>query len=188
MDGRACYIDTKKLIGQARIKQGWNSCKSSFLIVDAQSVKNTVNAQGKGYDAGKKISGIKRHLAVGTQGLPHAFAITAANITDRQGALLAFEQNKEELGDVKGILCDGWYNGELFANAMKILLGEQADVIVVKRNEMHTFKVIPKHWVVERSFAWLEKQRSLWKNCQRKYNTALQFMILTFAAFLLKRL
>ena len=70
---------------------------------------------------------------------------------------------------------------------MKILLGEQADVIVVKRNEMHTFKVIPKHWGVERSFAWLEKQRSLWKNCQRKYNTALQFMILTFAAILLKR-
>ena len=186
--GRVCYIDTKKLVGQARIKQGRNSCKSSFLIVDAQSVKNTVNAQGKGYDAGKKISGIKRHLAVDTQGLPHAFAITAINITDRQGALLAFEQNKEELEEVKGILCDGGYSGKPFADGVKALLGEQADVRAVKRNEMHTFKVIPKRWVVERYFAWLEKHRRLWKNCERKYNTALQFMILTFAAFLLKRL
>ena len=52
----------------------------------------------KGYDAGKKISGIKRHIAVDTQGLPHAFAVTAANVTDRNGALLAFEQNKSGIG------------------------------------------------------------------------------------------
>ena len=188
MVGRAFYIGTKKLVGQARIKQGRNSCKSSFLIVEEQSAKNTDSAQGKGYDAGKKISGIKRHLAVDTQGLPHAFAITAINITDRQGALLAFEQNKEELEEVKGILCDGGYSGKPFADGVKALLGEHADVIAVKRNEMHTFKVIPKRWVVERSFAWLEKQRRLWKNCQRKYNTALQFMILTFAALLLRSL
>ena len=51
--------------------------------VDAQSVKNTDTAQEKGYDAGKKISGIKRHIAVDTQGLPHAIHITTANITDR---------------------------------------------------------------------------------------------------------
>ena len=80
----------KKLIGDARIKQGRNSCKTSFLIVDAQSVKNTDSAEEKGYDAGKKISGIKRHIAVDTQGFPHALAITAANVTDRNGALLAF--------------------------------------------------------------------------------------------------
>jgi hypothetical protein len=49
---------------------------SSFLIVDAQSVKNTDTAEEKGYDAGKKVSGIKRHIAVDTQGLPHAIAVT----------------------------------------------------------------------------------------------------------------
>lgn len=54
--------------------------------------------RGKGYAAGKKISGIKRHIAVDTQGLPHAFAVTAANVTDRKGALLAFEQNKSGIG------------------------------------------------------------------------------------------
>ena len=188
MVGRAFYIGTKKLVGQARIKQGRNSCKSSFLIVEEQSVKNTDSTQEKGYAADKKVSEIKRYIAVDTQGLPYAFAITAANITDGQGALLAFEQNKEELEEVKGILCDGGYSGKPFANGVKALLGEQADVIAVKRNEMHTFKVIPKRWGVERCFACLEKHRRLWKNCECKYNTALQFMILTFAALLLKRL
>jgi hypothetical protein len=58
----------------------------SFLIVDAQSVKNSDTAGSKGYDAGKKVSGIKRHLAVDTQGLPHAVAITTADVSDRKGA------------------------------------------------------------------------------------------------------
>ncbi len=61
--------------------------KTSFCIIDAQSVKNTDTAKNKGYDAGKKISGIKRHIAVDTNGLPHAIHITTANITDRQGAV-----------------------------------------------------------------------------------------------------
>ena len=59
------------------------------MIVDAQSVKNTDSAGEKGYDAGKKVSGIKRHIAVDTQGLPHAIAVTTAEVTDRKGALLA---------------------------------------------------------------------------------------------------
>ena len=60
-------------------------------MVDAQSVKNTDTAREKGYDAGKKVAGIKRHIVVDTQGLPHAIAITTANISDRAGALLAFK-------------------------------------------------------------------------------------------------
>jgi len=94
--------------------------------------------------------------------LPHALAITAANVTDRNGALLAFEHNKDELTEVKSILCDGGYSGKPFADGVKAVLGEEVTVQVVKRNELHTFKVIPKRWVVERSFAWLEKQRRLW--------------------------
>ena len=63
-----------------------------------------------------------------------------------------------------------------------------ASVVVVKRNEMHTFVVLPKRWVVERSFAWLEKCRRLWKNCERKLDTSLQMVVLAFAALILKRL
>ena len=76
------------MVGEARTKQGRKS-STSFLIVDAQSVKNTDSAEMKGYDAGKKVSGIKRHIVVDTQGLPHAVAVTTADVTDRNGALLA---------------------------------------------------------------------------------------------------
>jgi transposase len=153
--------------------------------VDAQSVKNTDTAEQKGYDAGKKVSGIKRHIAVDTQGLPHAIHVTTANVTDRTGALEAFELHQEDLGKVQTVLVDGGYTGEPFAGAVKKLLG--ASVEVVKRNELHTFTVLPKRWVVERSFAWLEKCRRLWKNCERKLTTSLQMVVLAFVVLILKR-
>ena len=69
-------------------------------------MKNTDTAQEKGYDAGKKISGIKRHIAVDTQGLPHAIHITTANITDRGGALEMFSLHEDVLSDVENVLVD----------------------------------------------------------------------------------
>ena len=159
---------------------------TSFLIVDAQSVKNTDSARHKGYDAGKKVSGIKRHIAVDTQGLPHAVTVPTAEVTDRQGALQAFERCADQLKQVKGVLADGGYTGEPFAQGVRDKLG--ATVQIAKRNELHTFSVIPQRWVVERSFAWLEKCRRLWKNCERTLNSSLQFVHLAFLVLLLKRL
>lgn len=153
--------------------------------MDAQSVKNTDTAEAKGYDAGKKISGIKRHIAVDTQGLPHALAVTTANVTDRDGALIALATHRSALGAVQNILVDGGYTGQPFADAVQALLG--ASVEVVKRNELHTFVVLPKRWIVERSFGWLEKCRRLWKNCERTLNTSLQMMVLAFLVLLLRR-
>ena len=83
----------KNQVGAARVKLGRNAC-STFLIVDAQSVKNTDTAALKGYDVGKKVAGIKRHIAVDTQGLPHAVAVTTAEVTDRKGALQALKRCK----------------------------------------------------------------------------------------------
>ena len=84
------------------------------------------------------------------------------------------------------MLADGGYAGENFAVATKEMLG--CTVEIAKRNALHTFAVIPKRWVVERSFAWLEKCRRLWKNCERKINTSLQMTVLAFLVLLLKRL
>jgi transposase len=154
--------------------------------VDAQSVKNTDTAENKGYDGGKKISGIKRHIAVDTQGLPHAIHITTANITDREGAIAMATNSKEYLSDVKNLLLDGGYSGDPFSTAIQEILG--ATVEIAKRSELHKFVVIPKRWVVERSFAWLEKCRRLWKNCERKINTSLQMVILAFIRLLIQRL
>ena len=154
--------------------------------MDSQSVKNTDSADQKGYDAGKKVSGIKRHIAVDTEGLPHAIHITTANVTDRAGALAMFDQHRDGLSQVRNVLVDGGYTGKPFAAAVQGMLG--ATVEVVKRSELHTFVVLPKRWVVERSFAWLEKCRRLWKNCERKLNTSLQMVALAFTALILKRL
>ncbi|MEB1063389.1 transposase, partial [Xanthomonas campestris pv. campestris] len=74
-----------------------------------------------------------------------------------------------------------------FADGVREILGEQLTVQIAKRSELHTFKVMPKRWIVERSFAWLEKNRKLWKNCERKLNTSLQFIHLAFLALLLRR-
>jgi transposase len=78
-----------------------------------------------------------RHNPAYTKGLPHAKAVTTA---------------------------DGGYRGEKFASSVKEILG--AEVQVVRRNDLHSFAVIPQRWVVERSFAWSEKCRRLWKNCE----------------------
>ncbi len=145
--------------------------KTTFGIVDAQSVKNTDTAHEKGYDAGKKVSGIKRHLTVDTNGLPHAIHITTANVGDRQGALEMFAHHRSALSEVIKVLVDGGYTGAHFAAGVTQALG--ATVEVAKRNELHQFAVIPKRWVVERSFAWLEKCRRLWKNCERRLATSL---------------
>ena len=129
---------------------------TSFLIIDAQSVKNTDSAELKGYDAGKKVSGVQ-----------------------------AIDRCKPNLERVESVLVDGGYTGQPFADGVKERL--DATVQVVKRNELHTFVVLPKRWVVERSFGWLEKCRRLWKNCERKLNTSLQFVHLAFLVLLLRR-
>ena len=82
-------------------------------------------------------------------------------------------------------MVDGGYTGKPFADATKRILN--AEVEVAKRTELHTFAVIPKRWVVERSFAWLEKCRRLWKNGKGLINTRLQMVVLAFLTLLLKR-
>ena len=153
--------------------------------MDSQSIKNTDTAENKGYDAGKKVSGIKRHIAVDTQGLPHAIHVTTANITDREGAVTMVKKSKESLSNVKNFLVDGGYTGDPFAAAVNEAVG--ATVEVAKHSELHKFAVIPKRWVVERSFGWIEKCRRLWKNCERKINTSLQMVVLAFIRLLAQR-
>ena len=85
------------------------------------------------------------------------------------------------------MLTDSGYTGVPFAQGVKDILGDYVTVEIAKRSELHSFKVMPKRWVVERSFAWLEKNRRLWKNCERWLNTSLQFVHLAFLALLLRR-
>lgn len=136
---------------------------------------------------GKKTTGIKRHILVDTNGFTHGIEVTTANIGDRDGAIALIVNNLPALSEVKKILVDGGYEGENFANEVKKLLGNHVEVEVVKRNELHTFAVLPIRWVVERCFGWLDKSRRLWKNCERLLHTSHQMTVLAFLSLYLKR-
>ena len=89
------------------------------------------------------------------------------------------------LDAMKKVLCDGGYTGENFALEIKGLTG--AEVEIAKRSELHKFVVMPKRWIVERTFGWLDKCRRLWKNCERLIETTLSIVKLAFVSLLLKR-
>ncbi|WP_423231402.1 IS5 family transposase [Bacillus thuringiensis] len=174
----------KKLVETYREQDGREK-QTSFCIVDAQIVKNTWIAGEKGYDAGKKVSGIKRHIAVDTNGLIHAIEVTTANITDREGAIQMYKRHTEILDKVTNILCDGGYTGPSFAQSIKEAI--DGSVEIIKRTELHKLALLPKCWIVERTFAWLENYRRLWKNCERTLENSRQSWLLAGVAILLKR-
>ena len=128
---------------------------------------------------------MKLHIGVDVLGLPNMMAVTTANVTDRNGALEMIGCAGSALSKCVKILADGGYTGENFTNGVKTLIG--AEVEIVKRNELHTFAVLPKRWIVERSFAWLEDCRLLWKNCERKIKNTLQATKMAFISLLLRR-
>lgn len=122
-------------------------------------------------------------------GLPHTIMVTTANVTDRDGAIEMTEYYRnfsDNLNSVKKYLVDGGYTGENFANSIMELIG--AEVEVAKRSELHKFAVIPKRWVVERTFGWIDKCRRLWKNCERKLQNTFQMVTLVFIRLLLNRI
>jgi transposase len=97
-----------------------------------------------------------------------------------------FSQADLHLPSIKTVLCDGGYTGEAFADNIKSVTG--ATTQIAKRSELHKFAVIPKRWIVERSFGWLDKCRRLWKNCERYLATTLNMVKLAFVSILLRRL
>jgi transposase len=172
------------LVEVERYASGRN-LETTFVIIDSKSIKNTDTAESKGYDAGKKVSGIKLHMAVDILGLPHAIHMTKANVTDRNGAIEMVLFNLDNLVKVQNMLFDSGYSGENFANAIKQIHGSSVEV--VKKSDFGEFQVIPKRWIVERTFAWLEKNRRLWKNCERKLHTSMQMTVLALLTLILKR-
>ena len=135
-----------------------------------------------------KKTGIKWHIGVDILGLPHVLMLTTADVTDRDGAVLMISRYcnvTDYLDLLKKVMTDGGYTGEKFAEAVKSVCGPEVEV--VKRSELHTFTVLPKRWIVERTFGWLDKCRRLWKNCERLLHNSLQMISLAFIRLLLAR-
>ncbi|WP_154816204.1 IS5 family transposase [Lactiplantibacillus plantarum] len=174
----------KKIISQHRLAQK-RSVYTSFVILDAQSVKNTDPAESSGYDGGKKVSGIKRHLAVDINGLPMAVHVTTANVSERDGANALLALNKSQFDLVQRVMADGGYTGNNFAQSVQAMIN--AEVIIAKQSDLRHGQVTPQRWVIERSFSWLGKYRRLWRNCERKLNTSKMMISLAFLRILLKR-
>ena len=111
--------------------------------------------------------------------------VTTAEVSERTGALKMLGRYAPKLARVVKVLGDGGYSGKHFAAAVMSLLN--AEVEIVKRNDLHTFVVFPKRWVIERSLGWLDHFRRLWKNCERKLHTVHQMLVLAFISLLLQR-
>ena len=140
---------------------------ASAGIVDSQSVKgaDTVGADSRGYDAGKKINGRKRHIVTDTLGLLIVVLVTAANLQDRDGGRLVLNRARMAMPSIVVVWADGGYAGKLLAFAQYYLL---ITVQIVKRTDKRpTFEVLPHRWVVERTLSWLMRTRRLARDYER---------------------
>ncbi len=132
----------------------------SACVLDAQSVKTSANvpAAGQGIDAGKKIAGRKRHIGVDTLGLLLAVLVTAANVSDNVGGIQVLSSIAADHPRVTKAWADTGYRTKVIDHGARLGI----DVEVTRRDPAHRgFKVIPRRWVVERTFGWLMHHRRL---------------------------
>ncbi len=140
---------------------------ASAGIVDAQSIKgaDTVGKDSRGYDAGKKVNGRKRHVVTDTLGLLVVVLVTAASVQDRDGGRGVLARAKTAMPSITLVWADGGYAGKLLAwiqHHCRIVLE-----IVRKPEGQRTFEVLPRRWVVERTLSWLVRCRRLGRDYER---------------------
>lgn len=145
---------------------------ASAGCMDAQSVKgaDTVGAAVRGFDAGKKVNGRKRHIVVDTMGLLLLVVITSAGVQDRDGARTLLEKVKMAMPSLALLWADGGYAGKLVEWAERV--AHITVEIVRKPLGIKTFHVLPRRWVVERTFAWIVKCRRLDHDYERLPETS----------------
>src|SRR5919199_548091 len=154
------------LRGAERNRVGKNADPSA-AIMDSQSVKTTEEgARSSGYDAHKNVKGRKRHLRVDTLGLPLSVYVTSADVQDRVGARCLLAGLKPFVPRLKKIWADGAYAGEKLAGWLEQQGGWELE-IVERDREAKGFEVLPKRWIVERTFSWLIRNRRLSKDYER---------------------
>ena len=145
-------------------------------IIDSQSVKTTKSGGLRGYDAGKKVTGRKRHVVVDTLGLLLVAQVHPANVQDRDGAPAVIAELRQAMPSVRKVWADGGYGGPKLAAALERIPDAPDLEIVPKPEDQQGFAVLPRRWVVERFFGWLGRCRRLAKDFERTIASALAWL------------
>ena len=155
-----------RLRGRLRAHQGRQE-EPTACIIDSQIVKcaDTVGKATSGYHGGKKITGRGRHLIVDTEGWPLALAVTAASASDKAGARLVTARLAALLTTLQLMWADTGYNGKPLREWMKAAAGITLEIVA--RTSPHSFQVVKRRWVVERTFGWLMRYRRLARDYER---------------------
>lgn len=156
-------------------------------VIDSQSVKTTESGGIRGFDAGKKIKGRKRHIVTDTSGFVVGVMVHAADIQDRDGAVELLQSIRTRYPWLRHIFADGAYAGRKLKDALKGK-GEWTIEIIKRSDKMKGFQILPRRWVVERTFAWLGRCRRLAKDWEKSIESSTAWLLIAHIRMLIRRL
>jgi putative transposase len=156
-------------------------------VIDSQSVKTTESGGPSGYDAGKKIKGRKRHILTETQGLLVGAIVHTADVQDRDGAPDVLASIRHSFPWLRHVFADGGYAGDKLRMALTNI-GKWTLQIIKRSDRAKGFEVLPRRWVVERTFAWLGRNRRLAKDFERTIESATAWLYLASIQLMTRRI